>query len=217
MLFQKKIKPEIIKNRNTKKLRSSGIEVIEHLPYLDNPDFREPKEIARRTLILTALFQLHLQAPKEVIKKWLDENGLLTNLNVEELEYLETEYSELPEQTQTDIYWFVEAIWTFAWVGGLHNNLTLNTGVEDSLATLIPNIAKNEPSEKFISNFRLRKKIEIFEMLDKIYRAHWFARNNDLTGKQSDKVDLDIIMERRKALEYTCYKEFEWEDISLDT
>ena len=96
MLFQKKIKPEIIKNRNTKKLRSSGIEVIEHLPYLDNPDFREPKEIARRTLVLTALFQLHLQAPREVIKKWLDENGLLTNLNVEELEYLETEYSELP-------------------------------------------------------------------------------------------------------------------------
>jgi hypothetical protein len=217
MLFQKKIKPEIIKNRNTKKLRSSGIEVIEHLPYLDNPDFREPKEIARRTLVLTALFQLHLQAPREVIKKWLDENGLLTNLNVEELEYLETEYSELPEQTQADIYWFVEAIWTFAWVGGLHNNLTLNTGVEDLLATLIPNIAKNEPAEKFISNFRLRKKIEIFEMLDKIYRAHWFARNNELKGEKSEKVDLDIIIERRKALEYTCYKEFEWDEISLDT
>ncbi|WP_027127213.1 DUF4272 domain-containing protein [Gelidibacter mesophilus] len=217
MLFQKKIKPEIIKNRNTKKLRSSGIEVIEHLPYLDNPDFREPKEIARRTLALTALFQLHLQAPREVIKKWLDENGLLTNLNVEELEYLETEYSELPEQTQTDIYWFVEAIWAFAWVGGLHNNLTLNTGVEDSLAMLIPNIAKNEPAEKFISNFKLRKKIEIFEMLDKFYRAHWFARNNDLTNKKSEKVDLDIIMERRKALEFTVYKEFEWDEISLDT
>jgi|AntRauTorckE5430_2_1112549.scaffolds.fasta_scaffold04026_3 hypothetical protein len=217
MLFQKKIKPEIIKNRNTKKLRSFGIEVIEHLPYLDNPDFREPKEIARRTLVLTALFQLHLQAPREVIKKWLDENGLLTNLNVEELEYLETKYSELPEQTQTDIYWFVEAIWTFAWIGGLHNNLTLNTGVEDSLTTLIPNIARNEPAEKFISNFRLRKKIEIFEMLDKIYRAHWFARNNELKGEKSEKVDLDIIMERRKALEYTCYKEFEWDEISLDT
>ena len=198
-------------------MRSSGIEVIEHLPYLDNPDFREPKEIARRTLVLTALFQLHLQAPREVIKKWLDENGLLTNLNVEELEYLETEYSELPEQTQADIYWFVEAIWTFAWVGGLHNNLTLNTGVEDLLETLIPNIAKNEPAEKFISNFRLRKKIEIFEMLDKIYRAHWFARNNELKGEKSEKVDLDIIIERRKALEYTCYKEFEWDEISLDT
>jgi len=217
MLFQKKIKPEIIKKKNTKKLRSSGIEVIEHLPYLDNPNFREPKEIARRTLVLTALFQLHLQAPREVIKKWLDENGLLTSLNADELEYLETEYSELPEQTQTDIYWFVEAIWTFAWIGEFHNNLTLNTGVEDSLASLIPNIAKNEPAKKFISEFKLRNQVEIFEMLDKFYRAHWFARNNNLTGKQSDKVDLDIIMERRKALEYTVYKEFDWNEISLDT
>ena len=54
-------------------------------------------------------------------------------------------------------------------------------------------------------------------MLDKIYRAHWFARNNELKGEKSEKVDLDIIIERRKALEYTCYKEFEWDEISLDT
>ncbi|BFP43508.1 DUF4272 domain-containing protein [Flavobacteriaceae bacterium GF1] len=217
MWFQKKIKPEEIKDRNTKQLRSSGIEVIEHLPYLDNPVFREPKEIARRVMILTALFQLHLEAPKDIIKKWLKENGLMPYLNEEELGYLETEYFELPEQTQIDMYWFVEAIWAFAWIGGLHNNLTLNTGVEDSLATLIPNIAKNEPAEKFISDFRLRNQVEIFEMLDKFYRAHWFARNNHLTGKQSDKVDLDIIMERRKALEFTVYKEFDWNEISLDT
>ena len=54
-------------------------------------------------------------------------------------------------------------------------------------------------------------------MLDKFYRAHWFARNNDLTGKKSDKVDMDLIMERRKALEYICYAEYEWDNISLDT
>lgn len=217
MWFQKKINPEKVKDRNTKQLRSSGIDVIGHLPYLDNPEFREPDEIARRTLVLSALFQLHLQAPKDIIRNWLEENELITYLTEDELEYLETEYSELPEQTQTDIYWFVEAIWTFAWVGGLHNNLTLNTGVEDSLVTLIPNIAKNETAEKFITDFRLRNQIEIFEMLDKFYRAHWFARNNNLTGKQSNKVDLDIIMERRKALEYTVYKEFNWNEILLDT
>lgn len=217
MWFQKKIKPEKIKNRNTKYLRSSGIAVIEHLPYLDNPEFRQPEEIARRTMVLAALFQLYLQAPKDLIKKWLKENRLLDYLNEVESEYLETDYSELSEQTQIDIYWFVEAVWTFAWVGGLHNNLTLNTGVEDSLASLIPNIAKNEPVEKFISGFKLRNQFEIFEMLDKFYRAHWFARNNKLNGKQSDKVDLDIIMERRKALEYVVYKELKWDEISLDT
>ena len=168
-------------------------------------------------MVLTALFQLHLEAPRKIIEKWLQENELMNYLSKKELGYLEREYSELPEQAQIDIYWFVEAIWTFAWVGGLHNNLTLNTGVEDSLASLIPNIAKNEPAGRFISEFKLRNQVEIFEMLDKFYRAHWFARNNNLTGKQSNKVDIDIIMERRKALEYTVYKEFNWDEISLDT
>ncbi len=212
-----KHEPEKIKDRNTKQLRSIGINVIEHLPCLDNPEFREPEEVARRTMILMALFQLHLQAPRDIIKKWLEENRLVNYLTQEELEYLEVEYSELPEQTQIDIYWFVEAVWTFTWIGGLHNNLTLNTGVEDSLASLLPNIAKNEPAEKFISDFKMRNQLEIFEMLDKFYRAHWFARNNNLTGKQSNKVDLDIIMERRKTLEYTVYKEFDWDEIPLDT
>lgn len=217
MWFQKTIKPKKIKDKNTKLLQSNGIEVIDHLPYLDNPDFRKPEDIARRMMIMNALFQLHLQAPRKIIKKWLKENNLIDYLNEDEFVYLETEYSELPDQIQIDIYWFVEAIWAFAWIGGLHNNLTLNTGVEDSLASLIPNIAKNESAETFVSEFQLRHQVEIFEMLDKFYRAHWYARNNNLIGKNSDKVDLDIIMERRKALEYTVYKEFDWNNISLDT
>ncbi|MEO0901446.1 MAG: DUF4272 domain-containing protein, partial [Bacteroidota bacterium] len=118
---------------------------------------------------------------------------------------------------EIDIYWYVEAIWAFAWVGGFHNRLTLNTPVEDSLAQIMPNIAKNEKAESFIENFKPRKEKEIFSMLDRFYRAHWFARNNNLVGVKSDKVDLDIIMERRKVLEYVCYAHEEWDEISLDT
>jgi hypothetical protein len=217
MWFNKKIKPEKIKDTNTKMLRSNGIEVIEHLPFLDKPEFRDSEKIARRMMVLQALFQLHLDAPNEIIKKWLDENGLLDDLTEKELNFLDTQYEDLPEQSQTDIYWCVEAIWAFAWIGGLHNNLTFNTGVEDSLVTLIPNIQQSESTEQFISNFELRKQSEVFEMLDKFYRTHWFARNNNLAGGKSDKVDLDIIIERRKALEYAVYKELEWDDISLDT
>lgn len=217
MWFNRKIKPEKIKTDNTKELRSIGIDVIDHLPFLEEPEFRDEEQVARRMMVLLALFQLYLEAPNEIIKNWLEENGLISELTEEELEYLETRYSDLPKQSQIDIYWLVESIWTFAWIGDLHNNLTFDTGVEDSLVTLIPNIHQNEATSTFISNFKLRTKFEIFSMLDRFYRAHWFARNNHLTGKKSDKVDLDIITERRKALEYTVYKEYEWNEISLDT
>ncbi|MBC3542051.1 DUF4272 domain-containing protein [Rufibacter sediminis] len=217
MWFNKKIKPEEIKLKNTKLLRSNGIDVIEHLPYLDHPDFRDAEQIAKRKMVQLAIFQLHLGAPNHIINKLIEANKLSDNLTSDELRYLQSEYQDLPEQDQIDIYWYVEAIWTFAWIGGLHNQLSLNTGVEDSLASMTPDIEKNESAEPYIKKFRLRSRLEIFEMLDKFYRAHWFARNNHLTGKESDKVDLDIIMERRKALEYTCYRAYEWDSISLDT
>lgn len=217
MLFRRKMNPAKIKTVNTRKLHAMGIDVIEHLPMLEEPEFREPEKIARRMMVLLALFQLHLKAPNEIVKQWLEDNGLMGELTENELTYLGTKYSNLSQQSQTDIYWFVEAIWTFAWVGGLHDTLTFNTGVENSLVTLVPNIQHNEPTAKFISDFSLRKQVDIFDMLDKFYRAHWFARNNSLTGKTSDQVDIDIIMERRKALEYVVYKKYEWDDISLDT
>ena len=84
------------------------------------------------------------------------------------------------------------------------------------MADLIPNIAKNESAYNFIKNFKLRKEKEIFEMLDTLYRAHWFARNNNLKGIATNKVDLDIIMERRKALEFVCYDQGNWNEIELN-
>lgn len=216
-MFKKRINPEKIKRRNTSELNSKGIKVIEFLPYLESPQFRSPEEIAKRIMLLTALFQLHLKAPNNIIEDWIKSNGLYEDLTESERKFLRVNYKELPEQDQIDIYWFVEALWAFTWIGGLHNNLTFNTPVEDSLASMLPNIKKNESAKPFISKFRLRSKYQLFNMLDKFYRAHWFARQNSLMNVSSDKVDMDLIMERRKALEFTCYSNIDWDDISLDT
>lgn len=217
MWFKRKINPEKIKLNNTKELCLIGIDVIEHLPYLETPEFRNSTEIARRMMVLTALFQLNLNAPRAVIKNWILENQLENSLTVKENRFLDIEYKDLTDQEKNDIYWYVESVWTFAWAAGLHNNLTLNTGVEGSLSDLTPNIANNASAKSFITNFKLQGEKKIFIMLDKLYRAHWFARNNNLKGITSKYVDLDIIMERRKALEYICFKNEEWDEITLDT
>ena len=211
MWFKKKIDLARIKAKNSKTLRRNGIEVIDHLPQLEFPDFRDAEQVAKRMMVLVALFQLFLQAPKEVILHWIEENDLMDQLTEQERQFLKKDFRELSEQAQTNIYWFVEAIWAFAWIGGLHDNLTLNSEV------YIPNIEKNEPAAPFIKRFSLRPQIELISMLDKFYRAHWFARNNRLRGVVSNKVNLDLIMERRKALEYTCYQQKDWDNISLDT
>jgi hypothetical protein len=168
-------------------------------------------------MVLLAIFQLHLGAPNHFITQWIDENGLTNSLTSDEKKFLQREFEDLPEQDKINTYWNVEAIWALAWIGGFHNNLTFNTEVEDSLVSMTPNIEDGESAAPFIKKFKLRSQSEIFDMLDKFYRVHWFARNLKLKGEKSDKVTLDLIIERRKALEFTCFKEYEWDEISLDT
>ncbi len=171
MWFRKNIDPEKIKVKNSSELHKRGLKIISHLPHLEYPQFREPREVAQRMMVMVAVFQLRMGAPKEVIYSWLSSNQLLPICTAYEQKILETEYSDLNPKIQTDIYWSIEAIWSFAWIGKLHNNLTFNSGVQDNLNSLLPNIEQNESSKLFVNNFKFRRHVEIFVMLDKFYRA----------------------------------------------
>ncbi|MCP1339252.1 DUF4272 domain-containing protein [Idiomarina sp. M1R2S28] len=206
-----------IKSENTAALRRAGIEVIDHLPALDDSENRTEDVVAKRWIAMGALLQLHFKAPETFIKEYLDENDLLEALSPKEKEILDSGYESLNDQQKTDLYWTIEAIWAFAWAGQKHDSFSLSTGVEDSLASMLPNFAEKEAAHSFIASYHLRSKKELFSNLDMLYRAHWFARQRNLEGEKSALVDLDIVMERRKALEWICDAEKEWDNISLDT
>ena len=72
-MFSFGINPEKIKKQNTSYLKSIGIEVIDHLPYIDLNEFQNDKDIACRCLVLAALLQLNFNAPNEYIENWLKE------------------------------------------------------------------------------------------------------------------------------------------------
>ena len=63
---------------------------------------------------------------------------------------METDFEGLGAQDQIDLYWTIESIWALAWVGGLHASLSFNTQVEDTLASMLPNIAENEPADQLV-------------------------------------------------------------------
>ena len=64
---------------------------------------------------------------------------------------------------------------------------------------------------------RLRSRDELFRMLDLHYRLHWWTRNAQLTGKDTGVVRLDIIMERRKALEWVMDPACDWDNVEMST
>jgi hypothetical protein len=211
------LSPQKIKEKNTKLLGQMGISVMESLPHLDKPRFRDSEEVITRAVVLAALLQLHFGAPNEVIKAYLDSNGLSESLTTDENERLSKQYNDWSDQEKTNLDWSIEAIWALMWCGGKHDILTFNTSVEDTLSSMLPAFHTNENPSSFISDYKLRTKKTIFTELDKFYRVHWFSKNNSLSNIEDKQVNNSIIMERRKALEWVCDEQLEWDDIPLDT
>ncbi|WP_133153184.1 DUF4272 domain-containing protein, partial [Vibrio splendidus] len=79
-------------------LKKSGIDVVEHLPWIEITEQRSDVDIARRCIVLASLLQLHFGAPKELIAKYLKDNDLLDSVTSEENRLLQVDHDKLGEQ-----------------------------------------------------------------------------------------------------------------------
>jgi hypothetical protein len=213
-----KIDLAAVKRESETIIRKHGGQICDWLPSPD-PD-TQPRSvlvIARRALILNALLQISFKAPIPIIKQWIETNGLEGDLAESERVVLAKSNAVLTQQELTNLFWCIEALWAFAWAGGLTSDLQLNSPVGKNLASLCPNLQRNEGGAGFVETMRLRPHKELFCKLDLYYRAHWWTRNTQLTGQSTGDVSLDIIMERRKALEWVLDAKADWDNVELST
>ncbi len=101
--------------------------------------------------------------------------------------------------------------------GQLIDELRFDEGVGNILASLCPALQRNEDGSKLSTKMRLRSREELFRELDLYYRLHWWTRNSRLTGKDTGAVRLDIIVERRKALEWVMDPACDWDRVDMST
>ena len=85
----------------------------------------------------------------------------------------------------------------------------------NALATIVPNLQKNENGAAFAARILLRSYAELYPMLDLYFRAHWATENVRLHGGSSGRINGDIIMERRKALEWLSGATTDWDNVSM--
>jgi hypothetical protein len=196
--------PREVKARSERTIVALGGKTLEWLPWLDRTEPRESAEVATRALAMHALLQIHFGAPTAVVASWLRDNAAESVLSKRERAILEAPDSSLSEQDRTSLYWYLESLWALVWAGQLVQELPINHRVGEALATLLPDIKIGEDGRRFRQSFVLRPFRELFEMLDLYYRAHWYARDGHLNGHPTGVFDLDVIMERRKALEWIC-------------
>jgi Domain of unknown function (DUF4272) len=212
------IEPDAVKRASEAIIRRAGGEICDWLLVLDREgQSRDLGAVVRRALILNAMLQIYFKAPIAFIKDWITRNGLTNDLSEAEREILEKDDDDLTEQERINLYWYIEALWTLAWAGQLIDDLPFDEGVGNTLASLCPALQRNEDGSKLSKTMRLRSRDELFRMLDLHYRLHWWTRNAQLSGQDSGDVRLDIIMERRKALEWVMDPTCDWDTVEMST
>lgn len=210
--------PPDVKGQSEAVITRLGGGVCDWLPELGRTASRESHEVANRALVLNAMAQIPLGAPTHVIKHWLAANDLLPSLSQREAEILSLGNQNLTEQTLSDLYWYLESLWTLTWAGGLTSDLSIDQPVGDELASHVPNLQVGDTAEGFRSTYRLRPTGELYEMLDLYFRAHWYTEDGRINGYSTGLFDSDIVMERRKALQWLFPEHgADWDHVDLST
>ena len=216
-MISENIDPAQMKKQSEQIILQAGGRICDWLPFVDRDQSRTQTELVGRSLILNALINIAFKAPIPIIKKWIYAQGLASQLSPNEQALLQKRDEDLEEQEISDLGWSIEALWALMWAGSLIPDLPINLPVPDSMATLVPNLQKNESGEKFSLKMRLRPYEELYQMLDLYYRVHWYTEDGRINGYSTSSINSDIVMERRKALEWLMDSSSQWDNISLNT
>lgn len=208
------INPQEVKNQSEKIILDFGGTILDWLPTIELPEPRSQQKVINRALILNAMYQLHMKAPKSHIINWIENNCLSAELSPKELTILSST-NELTEDAHRELYFSLEALWAIAWATNLIESLPFNQQVGSELAGLSPDLRCNEDGYKYINSMQLRSPVEIYAMLDLYYRLHWWLNNAKKENESTSDILLAIVKERRKALEWVLYRHKKWDEVDL--
>jgi hypothetical protein len=206
-----------VKKQSEQVVLQAGGRICEWLPYLSRQQSRSQDELISRALIINALINIAFQAPIPIIKSWIESNHLTANLTLAEQSLLQKQNEDLSDREISNLGWSIEALWALMWAGNLIPDLAIDTPVSDRMVELVPNLEKNEDGAKFLEKMRLRPYEELYQMLDLYFRVHWYTEDGRINGYSTGNISSDIVMERRKALEWLMDTSSEWDDIRMNT
>ncbi len=204
---------EAIKRGSETRLRAVGVAIDPNLPLIDSLDEVQPRparDAAGRACALGYIASLGFGADRDETAADLSRYHLDEWVTSRERALLDAD--AISEQDRIDCTWAPEAIQALAWALGLVS-LDPTRHCDEDLASNFP--VRSDPSD-FIATAEIRSIRELQEEVDFHYRLHWWVRSCELSGARSG-FDTDVVVERRRALEWLYGGCVAWDEISLDT
>lgn len=152
---------------------------------------------------------------KKITEQAIVEFGLKNYLFPDEKKVL----VECDEHVAVNVSWTVECSYSLAWVLGLITTEEMEApGEPEGDHGLFQFIQPFHNFEDFKASCNLRQPSEIMDMLDLYYNYHWACVDNRLNPDTNcGELNEEVVMERRKALEWLICKDKNWDSILLDT
>lgn len=225
----KALTPEERRDKSNARIKKMGIACLENLPTIESSSDVKLKDldvVCKRAIacLLSASCASTINQGDDVEKTinfhitLLQRYGLTKDdLLPKERAVFDNRYSD---QNLIDVVWSYEIYWTLIWAMDLITDKEMDEpiticNVERAIAILMET---SGDYEFFKGICKLRDIEKILDMLDLYYRYHWACEEKRL-NPQTDigKLYSDVVMERRRGLEWLVSDKKDWNDISLDT
>lgn len=225
----KNLTPEERRNNSNEKIKKMGITCYEKLPIIDSSNDIKLKSldvVCKRAIacVLSASCASRIGQGEDNINTITLHLNLMKNYGILGSDLLPKEKAVLSnnytKQDINDVAWSYETYWALIWSLDLITNKEMEDAthicrIERAVAILIET-SKDYEFFKGMSKFRNIEKI--LDMLDLYYRYHWACVDKRINPETSiGKLNSEVVMERRKGLEWLISDEEDWNEISLDT
>lgn len=230
---KEKLKEEIVidkkaeerRNKSNEKIKNMGITCLESLPTREDAQEQNLKKldnICKRAIACLLSTQIacdinengNYEESKELFTKLLKEFDVEEYLNDKEKRLFNGKYTP---QDAIDVTWTYEAYWSLVWALGLVEDISLPSNICDC-EKAIKLVGDNKNFDDFKAKCKLRDVNEILDMLDLYYRYHWACEEKRIDPNTAiGNLNPDVVVERRRGLEWLFVKEDDWFKISLNT
>lgn len=213
------------REKSNKKIKQMGIACLESLPILDEDmdmDLKSLDDICKRAIASLLSIQIacdinagnDYEESNEILSNLLKEYKVEDCLNPKEKRLFNGEYTQ---QDTIDVTWTYESYWSLVWALGLIEDISLPNEICDC-EKAIKLVSEAKSFDEFKTKCKLRDVEEILDMLDLHYRYHWACVEKRINPNTPiGELNPEVVVERRRGLEWLFSEEDDWFDISLDT
>lgn len=221
------ISSEDRRKKSNEKIKKMGIACLENLPLIEDSKsvtLKSIDEICKRAVASLLAIQLacdiaqenDYDESKKIIDKILKKCNAENDLLLKEKRLFDNDYSR---QDAIDVVWTYEAYWALVWALGLIETSEIES--PDSICDCQKAIRlffDCDSTDEFKSKCKPRNIEEVLDMLDLYYRYHWACVEKSINpDTEIGDLNPEVVVERRRGLEWLISDEDDWNNISLDT